>query len=518
MELFLMIRRAVALIVTAVQFILGLFGVSVNPMKNVIEEPNLAPQAVVAEQSGSAVADAKFLTDGKVETYWSSGQKENAYVELRFPEAVTFNTVVLRELTASVKEFALQKYENGQWIDFFKSDRIETYRFCTFDAVTTQRLRLVVRKQAGTFRLQELEVYNIAPKELAEPLRVSAYKRIDFNKSWKITDKVREMKAAYGENSTQYKEAYQAMKTYSRYFEVINEVILFNGVDWTAEGGVHIRDGAADFQREIDALHEIFDARDIKTDVRITATILCPGNNEVTAKSLEDNMGTLVENIVAFVKEFNLDGVDFDWEYPDQHAQWKLYGDFIKELDKAFDREFGDRVTIGVALANWGVGFSRSAMRAIDEVHNMAYDMFDDDGCHSTFMTGGYNAMRYFNGIQYPREILNLGLPYYGRPTDGGAFWPSWSQFGNEPDAYWTNTFPDVPYTNDAGETIVSDNYLNCPSMIADKTAYAVSLGIGGLMIFHMDCDLPMDHPNSLTLAMEKTLEQRVANYRAEAK
>lgn len=54
--------------------------------------------------------------------------------------------------------------------------------------------------------------------------------------------------------------------------------------------------------------------------------------------------------------------------------------------------------------------------------------------------------------------------------------------------------------------------------MIADKTAYAISLGIGGLMIFHMDCDLPMDHPNSLTLAIEKTLEQRVANYRAEAK
>lgn len=39
----LMIRRIIALVVCAVQFILGLFGVSVNPMKNVIEEPNLAP-------------------------------------------------------------------------------------------------------------------------------------------------------------------------------------------------------------------------------------------------------------------------------------------------------------------------------------------------------------------------------------------------------------------------------------------------------------------------------------------
>lgn len=300
MKCYLMIRRIIALVVCAVQFILGLFGVSVNPMKNVIKEPNLAPQAIVVDQSGSKIADAKFLTDGKVETYWSSGQQEGAYVELRFLEPVTFNTVVLRELTTSVKAFALQKYENGQWVDFFKSDRIETYRFCTFDPVTTQRVRLVVRGQVGTFRLQEMEIYNIAPKELDEPLRVAAYKRIDFNKTWKITDKVRQMKEAYGEDSAQYREAYREMKTYSRYFEVINEVILFNGVDWTTDGIIHIRDGADDLRREIAALHEVFDARDIKTDVRITATILCPGNSEITAKSLEEHMDTLVENIVAF--------------------------------------------------------------------------------------------------------------------------------------------------------------------------------------------------------------------------
>ena len=36
MKLYLMIRRVVALIIASVQFLLGLFGVSVNPMKNVI--------------------------------------------------------------------------------------------------------------------------------------------------------------------------------------------------------------------------------------------------------------------------------------------------------------------------------------------------------------------------------------------------------------------------------------------------------------------------------------------------
>ena len=169
MKLYLMIRRVVALIIASVQFLLGLFGVSVNPMKNVIEEPNLAPQAVIAGQSGSAIADAQYLTDGKIETYWSSGQKENAYVELQFPEAVTFNTVVLRELTASVKSFALQTYENGKWVDFFKSDRIETYRFCTFDPVTTQRVRLVVHEQAGTFRLQEMEIITLRRKSSTNP-------------------------------------------------------------------------------------------------------------------------------------------------------------------------------------------------------------------------------------------------------------------------------------------------------------------------------------------------------------
>lgn len=513
MKLYWMLRRIIALIISAVQFLLGLFGVSINPMKNVIEEPNLAAEAVVAAQSGSVLADAKFLTDGLIETFWSSGQKENAYVELRFPEEVTFNTVVLRELTTSVKSFALQTNENGEWVDFYRSDRIETYRFCSFDPVTTNRMRLVVREQVGNFCLQEMEIYNIAPKELKEPFRVAAYKRIDFNKTWEITDPVKEAEALYGKESEQYKAAYQKMKTYSCYFEVINELILFNGVDWTTQGDIHIRDGAENFRREIDALHEVFAVRDIQTDVRITATILCPGDNEVTAQSLEEHMDTLVANIVAFVKEYDLDGIDFDWEYPSESSQWKVYGELVKKLDQAFEEEFGDSVTVGVALASWGVGFSRSAMRAIDEVHVMAYDLFDDDGCHSTFMTGAYNPMRYFNGLQYNRGLFNLGIPYYGRPVDKGAYWPAWSQVGNEPGAYWTNEFPGS-YTDEAGNPIALNDYYNSPGMVADKTAYAISLGIGGLMLFHMDCDLPMDNPNSLTLAVEKTLEQRVANYR----
>jgi len=52
MKCYLMIRRIIALVVCAVQFILGLFGVSVNPMKNVIAEPNLAPRPLLRIRAG----------------------------------------------------------------------------------------------------------------------------------------------------------------------------------------------------------------------------------------------------------------------------------------------------------------------------------------------------------------------------------------------------------------------------------------------------------------------------------
>ena len=169
MKLYLMIRRVVALIIASVQFLLGLFGVSVNPMKNVIEEPNLAPQAVIAGQSGSAIADAQYLTDGKIETYWSSGQKENAYVELQFPEAVTFNTVVLRELTASVKSFALQTYENGKWVDFFKSDRIEPIVSAPLTRLPHNRVRLVVHEQAAPSACRRWRFITLRRKSSTNP-------------------------------------------------------------------------------------------------------------------------------------------------------------------------------------------------------------------------------------------------------------------------------------------------------------------------------------------------------------
>ena len=140
----------------------------------------------------------------------------------------------------------------------------------------------------------------------------------------------------------------------------------------------------------------------------------------------------------------------------------------------------------------------------------MAYDINDINGYHASFGRAAVRAVEYAEKCGFRREQINLGLPYYGRPTYKGEYWPLWkdAQVG-----YWQNYAPQITF-----DGIEMDAYYNCPGMVADKTAYAVSLGIGGMMLFHMDCDQTMDNPNSLTLAVEKTLEQRVANYRAEAK
>ena len=44
--------------------------------------------------------------------------------------------------------------------------------------------------------------------------------------------------------------------------------------------------------------------------------------------------------------------------------------------------------------------------------------------------------------------------------------------------------------------------WFNTPATVRDKTAYAVLKGLGGMMVFALDEDLPYSHPLGLTKAI----------------
>ena len=68
----------------------------------------------------------------------------------------------------------------------------------------------------------------------------------------------------------------------------------------------------------------------------------------------------------------------------------------------------------------------------------------------------------------------------------------------------------DEPYVNLDGTTGTAANYFNDRQMIYDKTQYAIDLGLGGIMIWHMACDTP-DAGLSLTTAIYDAIADRAA-------
>ena len=57
---------------------------------------------------------------------------------------------------------------------------------------------------------------------------------------------------------------------------------------------------------------------------------------------------------------------------------------------------------------------------------------------------------------------------------------------------------------------IEMDAYYNCPGMVADKTAFALQMGLGGVMIFPLNADRPHGNLLCLTDAIRRTIEERV--------
>lgn len=105
------------------------------------------------------------------------------------------------------------------------------------------------------------------------------------------------------------------------------------------------------------------------------------------------------------------------------------------------------------------------------------------------------------------KEQLDLGIPFYARPTDRAAQWFDYKTeaeqlgwFGNvatgpQEVTEWQNNAP-------VQVTATSPRYYNGCQMVYDKTAYAMDFGLGGMMVWNYAGDLPYENGLSLFRAM----------------
>ncbi len=424
----------------------------------------------------------------------SSGDEGESAV-FEFGKEITFNTLILRENGSKILQFDL--YADDDTEPFYRSDLIEEFRACSFEPVTASSVRIKVNESGGGWSLGQLEAYHI-DKQADEDFRIMGYVTVDSLCSDVIDEE---------------------------YAEVMSCVTQFNvisGIYLDGNGGINYKDkdsrsggGEADFAYALDKVRSMAPEAEIVVTILGNDNFVNDGYTETIPRhnaAMGTNSQTFIDNILEFIDRWDIDGVSFDYEYPSSGSDFRTYGEFVLDLRDALDEKYPQGKLLTAAIADWNMGsglFTAEYMAALDQIEVMAYDLFDTNGYHSTFYRACYQIIENCRERGADLSKVHLGVPFYSRPVNGDEFWGNYKDVAGVLSPSNVYLY-DEPYVNLDGTTGTAANYFNDRQMIYDKTQYAIDLGLGGIMIWHMACDTP-DAGLSLTTAIYDAIADRAA-------
>jgi GH18 family chitinase len=187
---------------------------------------------------------------------------------------------------------------------------------------------------------------------------------------------------------------------------------------------------------------------------------------------------TFVQNVMKFVQTYQVDGVDLDWEYPDEDSpSADHYVALVNELGDALHAQ-GKKLTAAViSYGKKGYGMKKEALDKMDWINLMAYD--DDYGpnyikAHSPYSLAIKSLDYWIKERGVPAHKAILGLPFYSKKGMGnyGPDYKSLLKDGASPyDDYWKGAFYNGMIT------------------IELKTKLAKERGCSGMMIWEISHD-----------------------------
>lgn len=439
---------------------------------------NFALQSNAEQSTGNGkMKNAGKATDGNVNTAYKSPSKTGEIL-IDLGEEKTFNSIVIREKGWNVQAFSLSKFsgldENGyeQWETFYQQDRIEDIRYCAFEEIVASKIRLTVSRSNEPFAIREIQIFNEVKKD--KDFRVSAYV---------LQSQLLDMLDANERN-----EIYP--KITKEQFGVVNEIIIIGSTKYDEAGNLIFSEDAVTAERWKKVLTNL---RAVAGEnVKIFQTAFVGSNPDFV---FGENADKTIENSVNFLNEFGYDGINFDWEFP-KGKQYDMFSNYLVKLKPELEKS---NKLLSCAWYSWGINLSDEALASHDRIEIMGYDTYDQSGNNNGFLGGAVQNIEYFLNKGVDPEKLSIGMSFYGRPADGSEVWVDYSGYN----LGWSdNAYHDI----DPSKTM----YFNGCQMVSDKTAYAISKDLGGIMIFRLDEDVPFSSKTSLIGAIGKTLDQRL--------
>lgn len=184
----------------------------------------------------------------------------------------------------------------------------------------------------------------------------------------------------------------------------------------------------------------------------------------------------LVENVIAFTEQYNLDGVEVDWEHPNKDTITS-YEKLVVELSQGL--KLKNKELTAALNGAWSVTGSPETSKLITKncldsfsfINVMAYDINNDN--HSPFWFSETSIDYWLNRGVHSEDIV-LGMPLYAHP--------SWMQYRHLVELDSNYAYVDYAPTSPLG------SYYNGMNTLREKTKLAM-FRAGGVMLFDVNED-----------------------------
>lgn len=250
----------------------------------------------------------------------------------------------------------------------------------------------------------------------------------------------------------------------------------------TATGGLQALDNPSKLQSLVSAGH----AAAVKVLIAVGGW---NNGNDSAFESFAANPAyrtNFTNNILNFVNQYNLDGVDIDWEYPDNGTSANNYTALMQQLSTALHNN-GKLLTAAVISEN-GSSIQSTVFNSVDFLNLMAYDGGGSN--HSTY-NFAVNSLNYWLGRGLPASKTVLGVPFYGRSPSSYHDFKDILAMGGSPNA---DTYQNIGY--------------NGIPTIKSKTNLAFDRA-SGIMIWDLNADA--SGGNSLLTAINQVVVERAS-------